>query len=44
LRENTRWEGQTNREGLVLTSGRRVQPTENGWRWFGLKVHARGFG
>jgi 2-polyprenyl-6-methoxyphenol hydroxylase-like FAD-dependent oxidoreductase len=42
LRENTRWEGETNREGLVLTSGRRVQPTENGWRWFGLKVHARG--
>jgi 2-polyprenyl-6-methoxyphenol hydroxylase-like FAD-dependent oxidoreductase len=29
-------------EGVVWTSGRRVLPTENGWRWFGLKVHARG--
>jgi len=28
-------------EGVVHASGRRVQPVENGWRWFGLKVHAR---
>jgi flavin-dependent dehydrogenase len=27
-------------EGLVRASGRRAQPTENGWRWFGLKAHA----
>ncbi|MGH7992940.1 MAG: NAD(P)/FAD-dependent oxidoreductase, partial [Limisphaerales bacterium] len=28
-------------EGIVRATGRHVQPTENGWRWFGLKVHAR---
>ncbi|MGA2029674.1 MAG: FAD-dependent monooxygenase [Verrucomicrobiota bacterium] len=28
-------------EGVVRANGRRVQPTENGWRWFGLKAHAR---
>jgi len=28
-------------EGVVRASGRRAQPTENGWRWFGLKAHAR---
>jgi 2-polyprenyl-6-methoxyphenol hydroxylase-like FAD-dependent oxidoreductase len=27
-------------EGVVRASGRRAQPTENGWRWFGLKAHA----
>jgi 2-polyprenyl-6-methoxyphenol hydroxylase-like FAD-dependent oxidoreductase len=27
-------------EGTVRASGRRAQPTENGWRWFGLKAHA----
>jgi len=27
---------------LVRATGRRSQPTENGWRWFGLKAHARG--
>src|SRR5260221_7459761 len=26
--------------GVVLASGRRLKTTENGWRWFGLKVHA----
>lgn len=29
------------REGTVRASGRRAQPTDHGWRWFGLKVHAR---
>ena len=29
------------REGMVAASGRPVKPKENGWRWFGLKVHAR---
>lgn len=28
-------------EGTVRASGRRAQSTENGWRWFGLKAHAR---
>lgn len=28
-------------EALVRASGRQAHPTENGWRWFGLKVHAR---
>jgi menaquinone-9 beta-reductase len=28
-------------EGIVRASGRKLQATENGWRWFGLKVHAR---
>jgi 2-polyprenyl-6-methoxyphenol hydroxylase-like FAD-dependent oxidoreductase len=27
-------------EGVVRASGRRAQPTEHGWRWFGLKAHA----
>jgi flavin-dependent dehydrogenase len=27
-------------EGTVRATGRRAQPTENGWRWFGLKAHA----
>ena len=27
-------------EGTVRASGRRAQPIENGWRWFGLKAHA----
>jgi menaquinone-9 beta-reductase len=28
-------------ESIIRASGRRAQPTENGWRWFGLKAHAR---
>jgi len=28
-------------EGLVRASGRKLQQVENGWRWFGLKAHAR---
>jgi flavin-dependent dehydrogenase len=28
-------------EGTVRANGRRVQPVEHGWRWFGLKTHAR---
>ncbi|HEY2084136.1 MAG TPA: hypothetical protein VGI88_15240 [Verrucomicrobiae bacterium] len=27
-------------EAIVHATGRRAQPTENGWRWFGLKAHA----
>lgn len=41
LRENERWRGTDFSEGTLLASGRRVQPVVNGWRWFGLKVHAR---
>jgi flavin-dependent dehydrogenase len=40
LRENTRWTAERG-EGIVRASGRRAQPTEDGWRWFGLKAHAR---
>lgn len=40
LRLNQRWNGSAE-PGVVLASGRRAQPTEDGWRWFGLKVHAR---
>lgn len=30
-------------EGIVLATGRRAQPVDrDGWRWFGMKVHARG--
>ncbi|MGO8764230.1 MAG: NAD(P)/FAD-dependent oxidoreductase [Limisphaerales bacterium] len=39
LRAGERWEGE-NAEGLIRASGRRLKPVENGWRWFGLKVHA----
>jgi len=41
LRENERWRGSDLSEGTVRASGRRVQPVVGGWRWFGLKVHAR---
>jgi len=29
-------------EGIVHASGRRLHPVVQGWRWVGLKVHARG--
>jgi hypothetical protein len=41
LRESERWRGAEFAEGMMRASGRRVQPAVNGWRWFGLKVHAR---
>jgi hypothetical protein len=28
-------------DGIIRASGRRPQSTQNGWRWFGLKAHAR---
>ena len=40
LREGMRWQGDSS-EGTVRASGRRLQPVEGGWRWFGLKMHAR---
>ena len=42
LREHTRWTGAGDDEGVVRASGRRTQPLVNGWRWFGLKAHAKG--
>lgn len=41
LRQNSRWQGAEDAEALVWTAGRRAQPLEKGWRWFGLKAHAR---
>jgi menaquinone-9 beta-reductase len=41
LRENERWRGEEFLEGVVRATGRRSHPVVNGWRWFGLKVHAR---
>jgi 2-polyprenyl-6-methoxyphenol hydroxylase-like FAD-dependent oxidoreductase len=42
LRENDRWRSEHFSEGTLRATGRRLQPVENGWRWFGLKIHARG--
>jgi flavin-dependent dehydrogenase len=42
LREHARWSGASDAEGTVLASGRRPAPTVGGWKWFGLKAHARG--
>jgi 2-polyprenyl-6-methoxyphenol hydroxylase-like FAD-dependent oxidoreductase len=41
LREGKRWRGEECSEGMVRATGRRLQPVVDGWRWFGLKVHAR---
>ncbi|HEY2952137.1 MAG TPA: FAD-dependent monooxygenase [Verrucomicrobiae bacterium] len=41
LREGARWPGKEFGEGMVRASGRRLQPVENGWRWFGLKAHVK---
>jgi menaquinone-9 beta-reductase len=41
LKENERWRGSEFSEGIVRATGRRLQPVVDGWRWFGLKVHAR---
>lgn len=40
LKENSRW-NEPFTEGVVRASGRRLKPVESGWRWFGLKIHAR---
>jgi 2-polyprenyl-6-methoxyphenol hydroxylase-like FAD-dependent oxidoreductase len=42
LRQSERWSSPRCDDGVVRAAGRRAQPLENGWRWFGLKVHARG--
>jgi 2-polyprenyl-6-methoxyphenol hydroxylase-like FAD-dependent oxidoreductase len=41
LREGRRWRDEDFNEGVIRATGRRAQATENGSRWFGLKVHAR---
>jgi flavin-dependent dehydrogenase len=40
LHSETRWRENASSEGVVRASGREPHPTENGWRWFGLKAHA----
>ena len=40
LRAGERWQKDFG-EGVVRASGRRVRPVESGWRWFGLKAHAK---
>lgn len=41
LRTGTRWTGEFT-SGIVRASGRRPSPVTDGWRLFGLKIHARG--
>jgi 2-polyprenyl-6-methoxyphenol hydroxylase-like FAD-dependent oxidoreductase len=41
LFQNKRWEEENAVEGVVLASGRRLKSVEGGWRWLGLKIHAR---
>jgi menaquinone-9 beta-reductase len=40
LRIGARWQNDFS-DGTVRASGRQLHPIENGWRWFGLKTHAR---
>jgi len=40
LQLGTRWTGEFG-TGVVRASGRRAEPVADGWRLFGLKVHAR---
>ena len=40
LKAGERWRG-TEVAGIVRAGGRRVEPVVNGWRWIGLKIHAR---
>jgi 2-polyprenyl-6-methoxyphenol hydroxylase-like FAD-dependent oxidoreductase len=42
LRVNERCRHGHAHEGVVWATGRRIQSVANGWRWVGLKVHARG--
>lgn len=40
LHSGKRWQESGFDEGVVRACGREARPTENGWRWFGLKAHA----
>jgi flavin-dependent dehydrogenase len=41
LHRGQRWHPNGSDEGVAHASGREPHPTENGWRWFGLKIHAK---
>lgn len=41
LHPGQRWHANGADERVVHASGREPHPTENGWRWFGLKGHAK---
>ena len=41
LRTGERWGASNFHDGIVCAMGRRAHPVANGWRWFGLKIHAR---
>jgi 2-polyprenyl-6-methoxyphenol hydroxylase-like FAD-dependent oxidoreductase len=41
LRLGRRWRGTMTGEGLVRAAGRMARPLEHGWRWMGVKAHAR---
>ena len=41
LRENQRVPADDSAGCVVRATGRRLEPSVNGWRWFGLKMHAR---
>ncbi len=42
LRSSQRWSGSFDTPGAVRATGRKPAAKVNGWRWFGLKVHATG--
>jgi 2-polyprenyl-6-methoxyphenol hydroxylase-like FAD-dependent oxidoreductase len=42
LREAERWKGNAADPFVVHANGRQRQPAESGWRWFGMKAHAKG--
>lgn len=39
LRTQSRWTSSDDGEGVVSASGRRLRPSENNARWFGVKAH-----
>jgi len=41
LHEGKRWSDSMQQDGVVQATGRRPQAKPGGWRWFGLKAHAR---
>jgi flavin-dependent dehydrogenase len=40
LRADARWQNDFS-DGTIRANGRQLHSVENGWRWFGLKAHAR---
>jgi flavin-dependent dehydrogenase len=41
LRAGERFKGDCGKEGVIRASGRRPHSAESGWRWFGVKIHAK---